>query len=266
MDNIILKVPLYAVHVGNELIKSPTQKTFLQAVEMMKSRGGCYLEADRQVNFLKTKTKTEVLDDAKIFVFGTKMSFAEARKRFAAHANVLRDIKLWEENGFTAVVYNSEVKTVVAFSDEMVAFSLEAQENIFKGRTSLNSGRIVWREPIFRPFADSDDIDTHIEFTLPHAVGDIRFNPSKYLGIGIYEKVFYENGMSCINKVLNHIIFQDKIIDKSMLVRIVEDKGMLRKIKQSKDNGFLVGSNQRIAEIPKPFVPLTLTTVYSWMK
>lgn len=265
MDNIIFKVPLYAVHSGNDLIKSPTQRTLKEAVEFMISRKGCYLEADRQIMFLKTRTRTEALNDVKVFVFGKKMTFADARRKFAAYANVIEDLDIWGESGFSAVAYNPDVKRVIAVAENTIVFSMDAQQNILKGKTSLNGGNVVWREPIFRPFSNCDDIESHLDFTLPHAVGEIRFNPQKYLGIAVYEKLYYENGTSCINKALNHIIFQDKIVDKNILINMLEDKGMLRKIKQSKEVVFLVDKNYRVAELPQPYTPLTLYRVYSWV-
>lgn len=265
MDNIIFKVPLYAVHSGIDLIKSPTQRTLKEAVEFMVSRKGCYLQADRQVMFLKTRTRTEARAEVKIFVFGKKMTFADARKKFAAHANVIEDLDIWEESGFSAVAYNPDVKRVIAVAENTIVFSMDAQQNILKGKTSLNGGKVVWREPIFRPFSNCDDIESHLDFTLPHAVGEIRFNPQKYLGIAVYEKVYYDNGTSWINKALNHVIFQDKIVDKNMLLRMLDDKGMLRSIRQSKEAAFLVDANHRVAEIPKPYTPLTLHRVYAWV-
>lgn len=267
MKNVLFSVPLYTVHVGNEELRSPVQKTFQQAVELMVARNGCYIAFDREVGFLANKSRNEPSDDVLIFVFGSKLSLWEARKRFAKHPLILEDINMFEESGIKNVAYNQNVKTIVPLGENMVLFSLAAQECILNGIYSLNGGQIVWREPIFRPFVNlSDAYDGFIEYTLPRTIGELRFQASQYTGIAVCEKVFFENGTSDIHKVLHYIVFRDKILNKYAALRKFENTEIFKWIVGSQSDGFLLNGKNQLVELPKDYLPVTLNTMYSWVE
>lgn len=265
----IISVPLYSVGESDIVNRSSIQKTFQQSVARMYETKGMHVQLDREVGYTKSLLKIRKLEDVRFFVFGKRLSFAKAREIFKTTASyLLPRLDEWEAMGYDEVALNNRVKKLIPFNDEqMVILSEKVCKSIVdqKPASFYNmDNEVLLSEPVFRPL--SSDMSDFEYTTLPEALKKIRLDISEYLGICVSEKVYYGNGTYEIKESENNLIFEERIIDKSMLKNMFHgDKANLNYINRFPGDQMILSKNRQISPLPKVCVPIREYCVNAWL-